>query len=587
MNFKMGPLANITETEIEQGAVYFAKDDNKQYGELYYDDSEGVRVKIAPRISQASFSNNSVLTLLKEDLTEITVDVPAASTDSDGFVTTGEIQHFAGIKTFPSINIRKFDSAVETAWTLTAGKTYDSSNNFIENVSVIASNYTQYLITNPNLIGNDSILANCKSFFADLDTFIDQDTTSSNGLVLNGDRGILFFDSPNSQSPGVAIRNGTIFCTNLGNEKNPITTATITTIYGSLVGNADTATTLKDAIAINGTDFDGSSEIVTDKWGHTRTFQIDSEANDSETNIDGSEESYTLYIPTELTGFNKINSTHLYGTNLGSTMEGEQWTNLYVKNPYIHSTYNYYHLLTSKAETENYTLILPNANGKLIYHTENTQIGSESNPIYIDSSGQALACSKISVLNGGTGLDQIPLGHLMLGAGNNTTSIKTLAPGSKGQILVSNGSDVMPSYITPTFSWNGITISLNINDNAITTQLPEASATAAGVITTNAQSFEGVKTFNSINVNNTLAVAGGATFSDNISIASNIILGGSITTSGTNSQIKMSESQVEIDTPSLYLNGDIIKLGPDNYGDELPKTGLTEGRIFFLLTPEN
>lgn len=153
--------------------------------------------------------------------------------------------------------------------------------------------------------------------------------------------------------------------------------------------------------------------------------------------------------------------------------------------------------------------------------------------------------------------------------------------------MVSNGSDVMPSYITPTFSWNGITLSLNINDNAITTQLPEASATAAGVITTNAQSFEGVKTFNSINVNNTLAVAGGATFSDNISIASNIILGGSITTSGTNSQIKMSESQVEIDTPSLYLNGDIIKLGPDNYGDELPKTGLTEGRIFFLLTPEN
>ena len=582
MNFKMGPLANISETEIEPGAIYFAKDNDKLYGELYYDDSEGARIKIAPRISQASFNKESILTLLKEDSTYIDVNVPAASTESDGFVTTGEIQHFAGIKTFPAINIRKFNSEVETAWMLTAGNAYDSSNNFIENVSVIVSNFTQYIITNSNLVGDNSILANCKNFFADLDKFVNEEASSSNGLVLNGDRGILFFDTPNGQSPGVAIRNSTIFCSNLGCEQNPINQAYIDIIYGSLEGNADTATVLQTPRKINDTDFDGSADIVTDKWGCSRTFNINNEAHDSETIINGSED-YVLYIPTELTGFSKINSTNLYGTNLGSS--DEQWTNLHIKNPHIYGNYNYSHLLNSLAD-QNYTLFLPNSSGELIYHFKDEQVGSESIPIYVDSSGKVCQCSSIDVTHGGTGLNFINLGNLMIGAGNNNT-INTLAPGSKGQILVSNGYNAMPTYITPSFSWTGET-SLDLNINGVvaaTAVLPEATNEHPGIVTTVNQQFSGLKIFDNIIVNDILS-AWNVEIESNVFIQNDITLGGRIKSSHLSSQIIMNDNQIEINTPSLYLNGDIIKVSSNNYGEHLPDTGLEEGRIFFLLTPE-
>jgi hypothetical protein len=87
MNFKMGLLENISEAQIESGAIYFAKDGEKQFGELYYDDNNNVRIKIAPRISKINFSDDSVLTLTKEDDTTITVTVPTASVAANGFMT--------------------------------------------------------------------------------------------------------------------------------------------------------------------------------------------------------------------------------------------------------------------------------------------------------------------------------------------------------------------------------------------------------------------------------------------------------------------------------------------------------------------
>ena len=574
MNFKMGPLANISETEIEPGAIYFAKDNDKLYGELYYDDSEGARIKIAPRISQASFNKESILTLLKEDSTYIDVNVPAASTESDGFVTTGEIQHFAGTKTFPTINIRKPDSEEETALTLTAIADTDSKE------------LITYIATNP-----DYMTAVNAPHFVWLDVLANSDDHSSPGLVLNGDRGIIFIDNPWG-SPGVRMKNGMILCSKLGHEFEKINKAYIDITYGSLEGNADTATVLQTSRKINDTDFDGSADIVTNKWGCSRTFNINNEAHDSETIINGSED-YVLYIPTELTGFSKINSTNLYGTNLGDALN--QWEDLHVKyiNIYGPSDSSYKHILVSNALNSDYNLFLPNhTNSELICHPKGEQIGSDTAPIYVDNSGQVLECSKIDVAHGGTGLNQISLGSLMVGAGSNTNTINTLAPGLKGQILVSNGQEAIPTYITPSFYWNpNETTILNLDINGIivtSAKLPEADDVNPGIVTVGTQQFGGYKIFENIKINGSLTVDENIEVTNNIFVKNNIILdnGKSIKSSTYQSQIIMNDNQVEINTPSLYLNGDIIKVSSDNYGERLPDTGLEEGRIFFLLTPE-
>lgn len=62
----------------------------------------------------------------------------------------------------------------------------------------------------------------------------------------------------------------------LGTESWPFNNAYIKIVYGSLSGNATTATTLQTARTINGTSFNGSANITTANWGTARTITIGS-----------------------------------------------------------------------------------------------------------------------------------------------------------------------------------------------------------------------------------------------------------------------------------------------------------------------
>lgn len=64
--------------------------------------------------------------------------------------------------------------------------------------------------------------------------------------------------------------------TNLGNRGAAIGPVMYTNVTGTLYGNATTATTLQTARSINGTNFNGSANIVTSYWGTTRSFYINS-----------------------------------------------------------------------------------------------------------------------------------------------------------------------------------------------------------------------------------------------------------------------------------------------------------------------
>lgn len=62
------------------------------------------------------------------------------------------------------------------------------------------------------------------------------------------------------------------------------TNCTTATIYANVSGNASTATKLQTARQINGTNFDGSANITTAKWGTARSIKIGNTAK----NVDGS-----------------------------------------------------------------------------------------------------------------------------------------------------------------------------------------------------------------------------------------------------------------------------------------------------------
>jgi hypothetical protein len=74
-------------------------------------------------------------------------------------------------------------------------------------------------------------------------------------------------------------------------------------ITGNLIGNADTATSLKHEPEINGTIFRGDTNIITRKWGEERSISIwDSEFqhHGDVVLIDGSSESYQIPLPSTI-----------------------------------------------------------------------------------------------------------------------------------------------------------------------------------------------------------------------------------------------------------------------------------------------
>lgn len=79
-------------------------------------------------------------------------------------------------------------------------------------------------------------------------------------------------------------------------------TANIPSITGSLTGNASTATKLVTARQINGTEFDGTTAITTNKWGTARSMNITDASGTNAggvVNVDGSD-NVTLKLPSTI-----------------------------------------------------------------------------------------------------------------------------------------------------------------------------------------------------------------------------------------------------------------------------------------------
>ena len=568
IKIKMGTIQKLPELSINPGTIYFTRNEQNQFGELYFDDVFlEERIKIGgTNLSSSTFDNNGTLTLVFEDGTTKTATIPAAASDKYGILTTGT-QAIAGNKTFSgNVSIKKL--------TITGTDT----------PQIVFSRTTH----NYMLVPTDADLCICSGSSASLE---------GSGLVIKS-TGIFpgkknTFDIGSSTLPwnNIYVNNVITSAIDAGTVDAGTVTATsmtATTFTGALTGNAASASKLLTAVGINGTNFDGSTGITTAIWGTARKMKISNTANTSTAGIDvNGGADITLTIPSTMTGFTSISSTTLLGTNLGSTTS--LWTNLYVTNPYIYSANSKYHKLSSTASAANYTLTLPNATGTLTYIT--TAVGDANSPVYVTAGGLVSACTTIAIDHGGTGASSMTSGALLVGG---STKIQEVANTTAGKILVSTGASNVPKYDTPTLTWTGgtstgPTLTFAINGGSYqSAAIPSASSSASGIVTNGAQTFAGAKTFSgAIKGSSSLEIVGTSKLTGTVTAGTMVVSGQIKSSTNTSySYMQLADTKLTLSSASLFLNGTKIVLnsGTGVYGTSLPTSGNEEGRVFFLLT---
>lgn len=613
IKLKMGAKTDLPSSK-NNGTVYFAKDGNKNFGELYYDDENGNRVKIGgTSISQTYWSNADDtwrFYINMEDGTTIGSNnsIPEAGLNSAGYPISGLMNHgnqsFMGLKTFWGIAIgnESMFAPAKTSLYITDA----ALSNEEESLPIILSlddmiigTSTQDLL---NGLGEEpQILTSTMDEFENT-----VNLTSSEGNVLGviSDRGTIFIDSEGGLA--AIIKSSGFFANQLGYSSQYIPTAYIEELHstsinaaqfegafaGDLEGTARDAITWTNAILLNGTEVKGgeTGAITTAKWGAERNISISGTAGTTGTIIDGSnEDGYTLIIPATMTGFTSITSTNLLATNLGAA--GTPIGIAHFKETYFHNpnNNNYKHKLTSNAGSAGCELQLPNTSGLIVTKASTTTaVGGLNAPVFVAASGEVTACSTISVEHGGTGSNSLSAYSLLYG--NGTNAVGQVTPMAAGRILVSGGPTSAPLYASPSLSFStgasNPTISFVINGATYTSTNGIQSATGEnpGLVSTGTQTFAGAKTFTgAVNFNAGITSTTG-TFSGQIN-ATNIKLSGQLKShSAGTSYLTLTDTKATVTSPIVYLNGTTIVLNSSNYGPTLPTTNLEEGRIFFLLT---
>ena len=169
-------------------------------------------------------------------------------------------------------------------------------------------------------------------------------TTGSNTAV---EGAVSSFDGSTARSIYVPDQN-----VNSGSSPT-FTAVTAQTVTASLKGNATTATTLQTARKINGTNFSGSADITTSRWGAARNLQIadSEEANTGTvTSIDGSS-SAVLHLPSNIeasltgnaTSADKTNhalTVTTTGSGTGGTFDGSTSATVYTPDQNVNSGSN-------------------------------------------------------------------------------------------------------------------------------------------------------------------------------------------------------------------------------------------------------
>lgn len=408
-------------TSTSAGTVYFAKTttyNNKNFGELYYDDSGGARVKIAPKLSSVTFNTgtatNPEFYINVEDGSKITASMPVAGESQWGVITTSN-QDFSGIKGFSGIKLGDENGYILPTDTKGIDIVAD------QDINLIAYDAAIYMLDYVLIGGNDYDLIISPNLFA----------------YSGGSDNAGFYYLPETD---------TLYINNIS-----VDNIECGTISGTLTGNASTASKLQTPVNINGTAFDGSAAITTQAWGMERTISIDDEAGTTGTATTGAAD-ITLVIPATMTGFTSITSTTLLATNIGTASNriGTIRPNSIVlyQSGYSGGTT----LARDAASSTAYTLHLPSASGRLVYHTKDTAIGSANAPVYISSTGLATECGAVNVAHGGTGQTTLTSGYALIGNGTSAVSLRAITNITTAGTITSNTNLITANTLN---NWKG------------------------------------------------------------------------------------------------------------------------------------
>ena len=267
---KMGESESFSSTANKAGAVYFAEIDSSRaphgrlFGELWYDNLEGKRIKISPRVTSIAFAQNgSGIYLNTEDNLSNYTEIPVASETVYGVISTGN-QTIAGNKTFTG-------SISSKSLTLTNTST----------PHLVMTRATYNYIRVPK----SASLCICAQDTVSLE---DSALVVTGTAVISGQNST--FDLGSASRLWKNIYGATIHATDI--EANSITAPSIT-VSGLMDGNAASANKLFAEVNINGTPFDGSKEITTNAWGTKRNIKISDTASDDAgdgIDVDGTED---------------------------------------------------------------------------------------------------------------------------------------------------------------------------------------------------------------------------------------------------------------------------------------------------------
>lgn len=130
---------------------------------------------------------------------------------------------------------------------------------------------------------------------------------------------------------------------------------------------------------------------------------------------------------------------------------------------------------------------------------ESDYIASAKGALYVSTAGNKPTYGTLPVSVGGTGNTSFKKNGVVYAS--STSKLTTTSAGTQGQLLSPNSSAV-PSFASPTMTWNdgtenGPTMNFTIQGyDWVSAAIPAASDTTSGIVTTVMQNFAGNKIFN-------------------------------------------------------------------------------------------
>lgn len=200
---------------------------------------------------------------------------------------------------------------------------------------------------------------------------------------------------------------------------------------------------------------------------------------------------------------------------------------------------SYVQITPGTATTSGYTLYLPGATGQLVYHTNDTAVGSGTKPVYVSAAGKVTVSSSTVGANtavSASGNTDGSFKPIYLNSGTLTAASTTIGSTAlpiymnAGVLTQCSGGDIFSDF-SSTADASGETLSITVSGQTRTVTLDAANTSQGGVVTTGAQTFGGAKTFNDT-TDSTSTSTGSVIVKGGLGVAKQLRVGSTATFSG-------------------------------------------------------